>query len=225
MSETTEHTEPGRERDCRGEGSTAPPGLAGGRGPAARRAVAEVAPERIETRATRLLGVRYPIVQTGMGWVAGARLTAATSAAGGLGVLASATMSFGELASAIGRVQGRTGLPFGVNVRADLPDLDRRLELLAGEAIPVVSFAGAPTKRAVERLHEAGIVCISTVGARRHAEKVLDWGVDAVIAQGGEGGGHTGSVPTGILVPDVVDAVGERIPVLAAGGIRDGRGL
>jgi NAD(P)H-dependent flavin oxidoreductase YrpB (nitropropane dioxygenase family) len=160
-----------------------------------------------------------------MGWVAGARLTAATSAAGGLGVLATATMSFEEFERAIQRVKGRTSNPFGVNFRADLPDLSQRIELTIAQQIPIVSFAGPPTKEAVVRLHEAGIRCMSTVGARRHAEKVVAWGVDAVIAQGGEGGGHTGSVPTSILVPQVVDAVGAEVPVLAAGGIHDGRGL
>ena len=89
----------------------------------------------------------------------------------------------------------------------------------------MVSFAGAPTKDAIARLHDAGALCIPTVGARRHAEKMLEWGVDAVIAQGGEGGGHTGTVPTSLLLPQVVDAVGASIPVLGAGGFHDGRGL
>ena len=88
-----------------------------------------------------------------------------------------------------------------------------------------MSFAGAPTKDAVARCHDAGVVVMPTVGARRHAEKVLEMGVDAVIAQGGEGGGHTGTVPTSLLLPQVVDAVGAEIPVLGAGGFHDGRGL
>jgi len=94
-----------------------------------------------------------------------------------------------------------------------------------GEGVRLVSFAGAPTKDAVARCHDAGAVVMPTVGARRHAEKVLEMGVDAVIAQGGEGGGHTGSVPTSLLLPQVVDAVGASIPVLGAGGFHDGRGL
>lgn len=184
-----------------------------------------VSPSPFETRASQLFKVRYPIVQTGMGWVAGAKLTAATSEAGGLGILASATMSYDELALAIKRVKERTAHPFGVNFRADLPDLRSRIDLVITNGVPVASFAGPPTKEAVATLHEAGIVCMSTVGARRHAEKVVEWGIDAVIAQGGEGGGHTGSVPTSILLPQVCDAVGSTVPVLAAGGIRDGRGL
>ncbi|HET7720692.1 MAG TPA: nitronate monooxygenase, partial [Acidimicrobiales bacterium] len=89
----------------------------------------------------------------------------------------------------------------------------------------LVSFAGAPTEASVARCHDAGVLVMPTVGARRHAEKVLEMGVDAVIAQGGEGGGHTGVVPTSLLAPQVVDAVGASIPVLVAGGMHDGRGL
>jgi NAD(P)H-dependent flavin oxidoreductase YrpB (nitropropane dioxygenase family) len=178
-----------------------------------------------DTRATELFGIRYPIVQTGMGWVAGSRLTAATSAAGALGVLATATMNYDELVRAIQRVKERTSNPFGVNFNPDLPDLDRRINLTISEGIPVASFAGAPTRDVVAKLHDGGVLCVSTVGARRHAEKVVEFGVDAIIAQGAEGGGHTGAVPTSLLVPQVVDAVGASIPVLAAGGIHDGRGF
>jgi NAD(P)H-dependent flavin oxidoreductase YrpB (nitropropane dioxygenase family) len=177
----------------------------------------------LETRACALFGVKYPIVQTGMGWVAGARLASATSAAGGLGILASATMTLDELRAAIGEVKDRTASPFGVNLRADQADIEDRLDLIVGEGVRVASFAQAPGERVIKRLKEAGVVTMPTVGARRHAEKVAEWGVDAVIAQGAEGGGHTGVVPTSLLVSDVVDAVD--IPVLAAGGFHDGRGL
>lgn len=171
------------------------------------------------------MGVDRPIVQTGMGWVSGARLTAATSSAGGFGILAAATMPPSQLQDAVLQVKSRTDNPFGVNFRADQPDLDERVDFVASEGIRLVSFAGPPTKRAVVRCHEAGVLVMPTVGARRHAEKVLDLGVDAVIAQGAEGGGHTGSVPTSLLLPEVVDAVGAHIPVLGAGGFCDGRGL
>src|SRR5580765_2917677 len=160
-----------------------------------------------------------------MGWVSGARLTAATSAAGGLGILAAVTMTDPELRQAVRDVKERTDKPFGVNFRADQPDLDARIAFAVGEGVRAISFAGAPTKDAIARIHDAGAVCMPTVGARRHAEKMLEWGVDAVIAQGGEGGGHTGPVPTSLLLPAVVDAVGAEIPVLAAGGFYDGRGL
>ena len=175
------------------------------------------------TALTRLVGVRYPIVQTGMGWVAGSRLVAATAEAGGLGILASATMTYDELAAAIGRVKQYTVNPFGVNLRADAADADRRVDLLISEDVKVASFALAPRREQIAKLHDAGIVVIPSVGAARHAEKVAGWGADAVMVQGGEGGGHTGGVATTVLLPSVLDAVD--IPVVAAGGFYDGRGL
>ena len=179
----------------------------------------------LRTRFCDLVGCRLPVVQTGMGWVSGASLTAATSAAGGFGILAAVTMTAEQQAEAIAAVKDRTPAPFGVNLRADQPDLGERIELCVREGVRLVSFAGAPTKDAVARLHDAGVLVMPTVGARRHAEKMLDFGVDAVIAQGGEGGGHTGTVPTSLLLPQVVDAVGHALPVLGAGGFHDGRGL
>ncbi len=170
-----------------------------------------------------LLGIRYPIIQTGMGWVAGARLTAATSAAGGLGILASATMTLDQLQTAVREVKGRTDKPFGVNLRSDQADVNERVDLLIGEKVKVASFAQAPSRDVIKRLKSAGVVTMPTIGAKRHAEKVAEWGVDAVIAQGHEGGGHTGAIPTSLLLPQVVSAV--KIPVLGAGGFYDGRGL
>ena len=172
-----------------------------------------------------LVGVDYPIVQTGMGWVAGPRLVAATAEAGALGILASATMTYGQLEAAIGEVRTRTDRPFGVNLRTDVADVDRRVALMIDNGVRVASFAQAPSPALISRCREAGLVVMPTVGARRHAEKVAGWGVDAVIAQGAEGGGHTGSVPTSLLTPSVVDAVGDTVSVIAAGGFFDGRGL
>jgi NAD(P)H-dependent flavin oxidoreductase YrpB (nitropropane dioxygenase family) len=177
----------------------------------------------LHTRICDLFGVQYPIVQTGMGFVAVPELTAATSNAGGLGVLTSGTLQFHELADAIAQTKALTDKPFGVNVRGDAPDVVERAELLIKQKIPVASFALAPKRETIDKLKNAGIVVIPSIGARRHAEKVAAWGVDAVLVQGGEGGGHTGSVPTSILLPQVVDAVD--IPVVGAGGFRDGRGL
>jgi NAD(P)H-dependent flavin oxidoreductase YrpB (nitropropane dioxygenase family) len=179
----------------------------------------------LQTRFCELVGCRLPVVQTGMGWVSGANLTAATSTAGGFGILAAVTMTPEQLRDAVRGVTERTSAPFGVNFRADQPDLDERVAFVVAEGVRLVSFAGAPTKDAVARCHDAGVLVMPTVGARRHAEKVLEMGVDAVIAQGGEGGGHTGTVPTSLLLPEVVDAVGRDIPVLGAGGFFDGRGL
>ncbi len=180
----------------------------------------------ITTRATQLFGTRLPVVQTGMGWVSGATLTAATSAAGGLGILASATMTLDELRDAIGKVSARTDAPFGVNLLPNAPDAAGRIDLIIERSVPVASFAAAPRPEQIARLSEAGVTTIVTVGAKRHAEKVAGMGVSAVIAQGGEGGGHTGTIPTSLLLPQVVDAVaGTDVVVLGAGGFFDGRGL
>jgi NAD(P)H-dependent flavin oxidoreductase YrpB (nitropropane dioxygenase family) len=180
---------------------------------------------RLQTRLCDLVGIEVPIVQTGMGWVAGPRLVSATAAAGGLGILASATMDIAQLRDALAEVRARTDRPFGVNLRADAGDVDERIAVLIEHRVAVASFAQAPKERLITRLHDGGVLVVPSIGARRHAEKVLAWGVDAVLVQGGEGGGHTGSVPTSILLPQVVDAVQGRVPVIAAGGFFDGRGL
>lgn len=177
----------------------------------------------LHTRICDMFGIEYPIIQTGMGWVSGASLTSATSRAGGLGILAAATMTFRELQEAIAKVKSRTDKPFGVNMRADQSDIMKRVDLLIREKVKVASFAQAPGERVIKTFKDAGVLTMPTIGARRHAEKVQAWGVDAVIAQGQEGGGHTGHIPTSILIPDVSAAVD--IPVVGAGGFRDGRGL
>lgn len=189
--------------------SDAPPGAAGR--------------SALHTPICDLLGVRYPIIQTGMGWVSGARLTAATSEAGGFGILAAATLTYPELEDAIRRIKERTSKPFGVNLRADQDDIAQRVDLLIKEQIKLASFAQAPGKQVIQKLKAGGVLTMPTIGAKRHAEKVAEWGVDAVIAQGAEGGGHTGVVPTSLLLPQVVDTLD--IPVLGAGGFCDGRGL
>src|SRR6201985_1540268 len=161
-----------------------------------------------------------------MGWVAGARLVSATANAGGLGILASATMTLDELATAIAKVKAATDKPFGVNIRADAADAGDRVDLMIREGVKVASFALAPKPELITRLKDAGAVVIPSIGAAKHARKVAAWGADAMIVQGGEGGGHTGPVATTLLLPSVLDAVqGTRIPVIAAGGFFDGRGL
>ncbi len=177
----------------------------------------------LRTPLTELTGVRHPVVQTGMGWVSGPRLVTGTANAGGLGILASATMTYAELEQAIVEVKERTDQPFGVNLRADAGDAVERCDLLIRHGVKVASFALAPKPDLIARLKDHGIVVIPSIGAARHAEKVASWGADAVMVQGGEGGGHTGSVPTTLLLPTVLDAVD--IPVIAAGGFFDGRGL
>ncbi|MFH5228568.1 NAD(P)H-dependent flavin oxidoreductase [Antrihabitans spumae] len=175
------------------------------------------------TPLTELVGIEHPIVQTGMGWVAGPRLVAATAEAGALGILASATMTYPELEAAIAKTKTLTDRPFGVNIRADASDAPQRIELLIEQGVRVASFALAPKEALIARLKAAGVVVIPSIGAAKHAKKVAAWGADAVIVQGGEGGGHTGPVATTLLLPSVLDAVD--IPVVAAGGFYDGRGL
>ena len=181
---------------------------------------------RIQTALTRLVGIEHPVVQTGMGWVAGARLVSATANAGGLGILAAATMTIDELAVAITKVKSTTDRPFGVNIRADAADAGDRVELMIREGVKVASFALAPNQELIARLKEAGSVVIPAIGAAKHARKVAAWGADAVIVQGGEGGGHTGPVATTLLLPSVLDVLdGTDVAVVAAGGFFDGRGL
>jgi len=187
-----------------------------------------VTPQLLRTALTELVDVRHPVVQTGMGWVAGPSLVSGTANAGGLGILASATMSLAELDRAIAEVKDRTDQPFGVNLRADAGDAQDRCRLLIEHGVRVVSFALAPKPELIALLKEHGIVVIPSIGAPKHAVKVASWGADAVMIQGGEGGGHTGAVPTTLLLPAVLDALhdaGSAIPVIAAGGFFDGRGL
>ena len=162
---------------------------------------------RLRTPLTELVGIEHPVVQTGMGWVAGARLVAATANAGGLGILASATMTLEELQTAVAKVKAATDKPFGINIRADAGDAIDRIDLLIREGVKVASFALAPKPDLIAKLKDAGVVVIPSVGAAKHAKKVAGWGADAVIVQGGEGGGHTGPVATTLLLPSVLDAV------------------
>lgn len=180
---------------------------------------------RLRTSFCELVGVDAPVVQTGMGWVAGPSLVSASANAGALGILASATMDFDQLERSVAEVKASTDKPFGVNLRADSADVRDRIRLMIDQGVRVASFAQAPKQDLIDELHDAGLLVIPSIGAKRHAEKVLEWGVDAVLVQGGEGGGHTGSVPTSILLPQVVDTVAGRVPVIAAGGFFDGRGL
>lgn len=172
-----------------------------------------------------LLGCDVPIVQTGMGWVSTPALTAATSNAGAFGILAAATLDLERTRTAIKETKALTARPFGVNLRADQPDVSARADLLIEEGVRVASFAMAPRAEVIARLRDGGVKVIPSVGAKRHAEKVLEMGIDAVLVQGGEGGGHTGPVATTLLLPQVVDTVSGRAPVIAAGGFFDGRGL
>ena len=182
------------------------------------------AQHRLHTPLCDLLGCRYPVVQTAMGWVASADLVAATCNAGGFGFLAGATITSDRIESEIVRVRELTGdKPFGLNFHMFQPNAQQLLDLAVRHRVRAVSYGRGPDKQTIGRLRDAGIVCMPTVGALKHAQKAIELGANAITVQGGEGGGHTGSVPTTVLLPQVVDAV--QVPVVAAGGFYDGRGL
>lgn len=171
-----------------------------------------------------LLGCTYPIVQTGMGWVTGSDLVAATTNAGGFGFLAGATIAADRIEAEIVRVRELTGdRPFGLNFHMFQPNAAQLLDLAVKHRVRAVSYGRGPDKKVIGRLRDAGIVCMPTVGALKHAQKAIEMGANVITIQGAEGGGHTGSVPTTVLLPQVVDAV--KVPVVAAGGFYDGRGL
>ncbi len=177
----------------------------------------------LHTPLVELLGCRYPIVQTAMGWVARPELVAASCNAGAFGFLAAASLRADEVGPAIDRVRALTDRPFGVNFHMFQPGAAQIVDTIIAAQVRAVSFGRGPDKAMIKRFRDAGIVCMPTVGALRHAQKMVQIGVDALTIQGGEGGGHTGSVPTTLLLPQVLDAV--KVPVVAAGGFFDGRGL
>ena len=177
----------------------------------------------LNTTLCERLGVRYPIIQTAMGWVATPELVAGTANGGGMGFLACAVMRPEEADRAIARVKELTDKPFGVNFLMEQPGAADIVEAIVRHGVKAASYSRSPNAKFIERFKNAGIVCIPTVGQQRHAAKAVELGADIIVAQGGEGGGHTGSVPTSLLLPQVVDAVD--VPVVAAGGFHDGRGL
>lgn len=179
----------------------------------------------LETRLTELLGCKYPIVQTAMGWVADPRLVAGTCNAGGFGFLAGATIPANEMERDILRVKELTDKPFGVNFHMYQPNAADIVAMVVRHGVRAVSYSRSPGPEFIKTLKDAGVICMPTVGLPKHAIKAVELGADAVTVQGGEGGGHTGAVPTTLLIPQVVDAVGDKVPVVAAGGFKDGRGL
>ncbi len=173
----------------------------------------------MKTRLTELLNIEHPVMLAGMGGVSYHQLVAAVSSAGGYGCLGASTMSSEQLANEIAATRALTSKPFGVDLLTAFPDtLQRNVELLIeGGASTFVAGLGVP-RHVIDLCHENHVLVISMCGKVAHAKNALDAGCDVVVAQGTEAGGHTGSVATMPLVPLIVDAVGDSIPVVAAGG-------
>lgn len=179
--------------------------------------------QSLHTQLCDLLGCRYPVVQTAMGYVADARLVAATANAGGFGFLAGVTIAPEQLEQEILKIKSLTDKPFGLNFHMYQPNAAEAIELAIKHRVRAVSFGRGPDKQSIAKLKAAGIVIMPTVGAVKHAQKAVEMGADIVTVQGSEGGGHTGGAATSILLPQTLDAV--NVPVVAAGGFFDGRGL
>ena len=174
-------------------------------------------------RVTKLLKTKYPIIQGGMAWVADADLAAAVSNAGGLGIIAAASMPANLLEEQVIKIRTLTDKPFGMNIMLMSPTADDAMEIAAKYRVPVVTTGAGLPGKVIERLKPLGTIVMPVVASYAHAERVAKQGADAVVAEGSEAGGHIGEVNTMVLVPQIVDSVS--IPVIAAGGIADGRGM
>jgi enoyl-[acyl-carrier protein] reductase II len=180
----------------------------------------------MQTRLTEILDIEHPVMLAGMGGVSSHALVSAVSAAGGYGCMGASTMRFEDMVDEIAQVRAATDKPFGVDLlTAFTPDLAPSIEMIAaGGATAFVAGLGVP-RDVIDLCHSKGLLVINMCGKVRHAIAAVEAGCDLVVAQGTEAGGHTGTVATLALVPQIVDAVGDRVPVVAAGGIGDGRGL
>jgi enoyl-[acyl-carrier protein] reductase II len=180
----------------------------------------------MHTRLTALLGIEHPVMLAGMGGVSYGALAAAVSDAGGFGCLGASTMGPETMVEEMASVRRITDRPFGVDLLTAMPGglADQVRLIIDGGASVFAAGLGVPSE-VIELCHGAGLLVVSMCGKVEHAVRAADAGCDIVVAQGTEAGGHTGQVATLPLVPQVVDAVAGRVPVVAAGGIFDGRGL
>jgi enoyl-[acyl-carrier protein] reductase II len=180
----------------------------------------------MHTRLTDLLGIEHPVMLAGMGGVSYSALAAAVSAAGGFGCLGASTMGNETMVAEMEAVRAATDRPFGVDLLTAMPGgMTEQVEMIiAAGASAFVAGLGVPTE-VVDLCHKHGVFVVSMCGKVEHAVRAVEAGCDLVVAQGTEAGGHTGQVASLPLIPQIVDAVGARVPVVAAGGIFDGRGL
>lgn len=180
----------------------------------------------MRTRLTELLGIEHPVMLAGMGGVSYAPLAAAVSEAGGFGCLGASTMGDEQMVAEIAAVRAGTDRPFGVDLLTAAPqDMQAKVQaIIDGGGSVFVAGLGVP-REVIDQCHEQDVLVVNMCGKVHHAVAAVDAGCDVVVAQGTEAGGHTGQIATMALVPQVVDAVGEQVPVVAAGGIVDGRGL
>jgi enoyl-[acyl-carrier protein] reductase II len=180
----------------------------------------------MRTRLTEILNVEHPVMLAGMGGVSYHRVVAAVSEAGGFGCLGASTMGPEEMVTEIASTAALTDKPFGVDLLTAAPqDMAAKVaDMIDGGATVFVAGLGVP-REVVQQCHDGGLLVVNMCGKVSHAVQAVEAGCDIVVAQGTEAGGHTGQVATMALVPQVVDAVGDRVPVVAAGGIFDGRGL
>lgn len=176
----------------------------------------------MKTRITELLGIKYPIFQGGMAWIADGDLAGAVSNAGGLGIIGGGNAPKEVVKANIDKVKSITDKPFGVNIMLLSPFVDDIVDLVIEEGVKVVTTGAGNPGKYMERFQEAGITVIPVVPSVALAKRMEKLGVDAVIAEGMEAGGHIGKLTTMTLVRQVVDAVD--IPVIGAGGIADGAG-
>ena len=180
----------------------------------------------LKTRLTDILGVEHPVMLAGMGGVSYHRLVAAVSEAGGYGTFGASTMSGEDMVAEMRAARALTDKPFGVDLLTAMPDrLLSDVETLIREGATVFAAGLGVPRDVIALCHEKNVLVLSMCGKVRHAIAAVEAGCDIVVAQGTEAGGHTGQVATFPLIPQIVDAVDGRVPVVAAGGIFDGRGL